>query len=102
MHCSVNLVYTYAPMQTFVLELLFLVLLLLRILVSGSISSVVGHDCFLCRYTTRVSKGHDGSYFIKQVILPYGKTLDIIGVNTGLLQVRSSCFVIFSAISIHH
>ncbi|KAH7546200.1 hypothetical protein FEM48_Zijuj01G0175400 [Ziziphus jujuba var. spinosa] len=37
-------------------------------------------------YTTRVSKEHDRGYFLKQVKMPYGKTLDIIGVNTGLLQ----------------
>ncbi|KAF3452976.1 hypothetical protein FNV43_RR03409 [Rhamnella rubrinervis] len=37
-------------------------------------------------YTTKVSKGHEEGYFLKQVNIPYGKTLDIIGVNTGLLQ----------------
>ncbi|KAL5547435.1 hypothetical protein UlMin_002666 [Ulmus minor] len=37
-------------------------------------------------YTTRVSKVHEEGYFLKQVNIPYGKTLDIIGVNTGFLQ----------------
>lgn len=42
------------------------------------------------RYTTRVSKVlEEGGSFLKQVNVSYGKSLDIIGVNTGLIQVHS-------------
>lgn len=68
----------------------------IRIFVSGSITSVGGHDSILCRYATKVSKGHEGGYFLKQVNIPYGRTLDIIGVNTGLLQVRSNCLSFYT------
>ncbi|XP_062078345.1 uncharacterized protein LOC133782912 isoform X2 [Humulus lupulus] len=38
-------------------------------------------------YTTRVSKSHEErGYFLKQVSVSYGRTLNIIGLNTGLLQ----------------
>ncbi|EXB74787.1 hypothetical protein L484_023530 [Morus notabilis] len=38
-------------------------------------------------YTTTVSKVHEeGGCFLQQVNVSYGKTLDVIGVNTGLLQ----------------
>ncbi|PON92309.1 Metallo-dependent phosphatase-like [Trema orientale] len=38
-------------------------------------------------YANRVSKAHEeGGYFLKQVNVSYGKTLSIIGVNTGLLK----------------
>ncbi|XP_062157605.1 uncharacterized protein LOC133865250 isoform X1 [Alnus glutinosa] len=39
-----------------------------------------------CRYTTRTKEGHGASCFLEQIKLPYGKTLDIIGVDTGSLQ----------------
>ncbi|XP_016651929.1 PREDICTED: uncharacterized protein LOC103341243 isoform X2 [Prunus mume] len=37
-------------------------------------------------YTTRVSERHGGGYFQKKINLPYEKTLDVIVVDTGLLQ----------------
>ncbi|XP_059635478.1 uncharacterized protein LOC132277657 isoform X2 [Cornus florida] len=37
-------------------------------------------------YTTRALKGQGADYFLKQIKIPYGKTLDVIVVNTGLLQ----------------
>lgn len=41
-----------------------------------------------CRFTTRTSKGHGVSYFHEQIKIPFGNTLDIIGVDTGSLQVN--------------
>ncbi|XP_050272232.1 uncharacterized protein LOC126715591 isoform X1 [Quercus robur] len=37
-------------------------------------------------FTTRTSKGHGESYFHEQIKIPFGNTLDIIGVDTGSLQ----------------
>lgn len=37
-------------------------------------------------YTTRASSGQGVDYFLKQIKIPYGRTLDIIAVDTGLLQ----------------
>ncbi|KAG2665126.1 hypothetical protein I3843_16G111800 [Carya illinoinensis] len=37
-------------------------------------------------YTTRTTKGHGVCCFLEQIKLPYGKTLDIVGVDTGSLQ----------------
>lgn len=37
-------------------------------------------------FTTRTSKGHGISHFLEQIKIPFGKTLDIIGVDTGSLQ----------------
>ena len=49
------------------------------------------HDSNICSYTTRVSKAHkEWANFIKHVNISYGKTLNIIGVDTILLQVCNS------------
>lgn len=40
-----------------------------------------------CRYTTKVSKEKKVGCFQEQIRLPHGEALDIIGVNTGSLQV---------------
>ncbi|BBH08590.1 Calcineurin-like metallo-phosphoesterase superfamily protein [Prunus dulcis] len=45
-----------------------------------------GMNSSTCRYTTRVSERHGGGYFQKKINLPYEKTLDVIVVDTGLLQ----------------
>ncbi|XP_059454262.1 uncharacterized protein LOC132184591 isoform X1 [Corylus avellana] len=37
-------------------------------------------------YNTRTKEGHGASCFLEQIKLPYGRTLDIIGVDTGSLQ----------------
>ncbi|KAM7472940.1 hypothetical protein LguiA_011123 [Lonicera macranthoides] len=37
-------------------------------------------------YTTRALKGPQVDYFVKQIKIPYGKTLDVIALNTGSLQ----------------
>ncbi|KAL6331412.1 hypothetical protein AAG906_011350 [Vitis piasezkii] len=34
-------------------------------------------------YSTRVSRGRGTGYFLKQIKIPFGKTLDIIGLDTG-------------------
>lgn len=41
----------------------------------------------MSRYTTRSLKGEGANYFHKKIEIPYGQTLDIIAVDTGLLQV---------------
>ncbi|XP_022888141.1 uncharacterized protein LOC111403755 isoform X2 [Olea europaea var. sylvestris] len=41
-------------------------------------------------YTTRSLKGEGANYFHKKIEIPYGQTLDIIAVDTGLLQDSSS------------
>ncbi|XP_022882846.1 uncharacterized protein LOC111399644 isoform X3 [Olea europaea var. sylvestris] len=42
-------------------------------------------------YTTGALKGGGGAnYFLKKIEIPYGQTLDIIALNTGLLQNSSS------------
>ncbi|KAL2502504.1 Calcineurin-like metallo-phosphoesterase superfamily protein [Forsythia ovata] len=41
-------------------------------------------------YTTRALKGEGATYFLKKIKIPYGQTLDIIALNTGLLQGSSS------------
>ncbi|CAI9771974.1 unnamed protein product [Fraxinus pennsylvanica] len=38
------------------------------------------------RYTTRALKGEGAKYFHKRIEIPYGRTLDIIAMDTGLLQ----------------
>lgn len=40
-----------------------------------------------CRYTTKASKEKEVGCFQEQIRLPHGEALDIIGVNTGSLQV---------------
>lgn len=42
----------------------------------------------MCRYTTKTSQGEGVGYFLKQVMLPHGQILDIIGLDTGSLHVR--------------
>ncbi|KAK9275364.1 hypothetical protein L1049_022628 [Liquidambar formosana] len=37
-------------------------------------------------YTTGASKGKEAGYFLKQIKIPYGKTLDIIAIDTESLQ----------------
>ncbi|KAL2481170.1 Calcineurin-like metallo-phosphoesterase superfamily protein [Abeliophyllum distichum] len=41
-------------------------------------------------YTTRALKGEGANYFLQKIKIPYGQTLDIIALNTGLLQGSSS------------
>ncbi|WJZ98305.1 hypothetical protein VitviT2T_016837 [Vitis vinifera] len=37
-------------------------------------------------YSTRVSRGRGTGYFLKQIKIPFGKTLDIIGLDTGAFK----------------
>ncbi|CAI9783072.1 unnamed protein product [Fraxinus pennsylvanica] len=41
-------------------------------------------------YTTRALKGEGANYFLKKIEIPYGQTLDIIAMDTGLLQNSSN------------
>ena len=46
-------------------------------------------NCNSCRYSTRVSRGRGTGYFLKQIKIPFGKTLDIIGFDTGAFKVST-------------
>lgn len=42
---------------------------------------------YKCSHSIRASRGNNGDYFIERIKLKYGQTLDIIAIDTGLLQV---------------
>lgn len=47
-----------------------------------------------CRFATRASKRREAGYFIEQIELPSGNSLDIIGIDTGKLLVGASFFIL--------